>query len=497
MQVINGGIGRGYIHNLNNEKFNYQEKTFDSIKEEKLFLKGINNYKNNLMLLQQRTNGNSKRIIETYIAFLNDEIVNNEVILRIKDNNESAGFAYNQVIDKYVGLLKKAADKYLKERANDFLDLKEKVLNEIYQKHDVLAFDKPTILVVDNLNSSLVFNLPKEVKGIIAKKGGELSHAAILMKEKKIPYVVKDSSFENDLVITLDANNKTIIKEEAYYAEDKEELNLKLTNINDEINLYLNLSSIADLNNKYKNIYKGIGLVRSEHLFALELTYPILEKQIDYYKEILVGFYNKEVTIRLFDLKKDKGSHFFIADDVDEFKFNGEFSELYKEQLKALVLANEPYGNLKITIPMIRSINEYIEVKNYLQSLKKELNLIRPTPGLGIMVETKEALKDLMMYDAVSFIGIGTNDLMKELYNISRGSELNSQRYLNYIYQDLKIIKEFSHKYAIPYLYCGDLVSTEVGLQKLLDNGEKSFSIAGGFLEAAVKVINNYKNKKA
>lgn len=496
MKIINSGIATGYVYNFKKTECIYEKQTTDICKEKELLLKSLDSCLEGFKVLEEKTKGTINDILNTYIVFLKDPIIKEEVLKRIEKYQETAGCAYSKVIDSYASQLQKVDDKYLKERAKDFLDIKEKVLEKMYQQKDLLKIEKPSILVVDELQTSLVLNLPDKVVGIIASQGGDLSHASILVKERNIPFIIdKDLKLKDGQIITIDTFKNTIkyrkkLKENV--SKEKVDYDEIIKTTQTEINLYLNLSTMEELKNPTNNFYKGVGLVRTELIFSQENVYPDLKKQIKYYKKILAYFYPQEVKIRLFDIKEDKGFYFFINEDVNEFKFNGSFKEIYKEQLKALALANEPYGNLNITIPMIKDVSEYEAVKDYLKSLKDELTLIREIPKLGIMLETKEALNNISKFGDVDYISVGTNDLIKELYKIDREQLTNSENYTKKIINELKNVKSFSLENNIPYLYCGDLVSTKTGLIKLLNKGEKDFSIADGFLKEAVKIINDF-----
>ncbi len=489
MIIINGGITSGYIYNLKDELFHYNKSNDDVKKEVDLFNDALEKSYERLVTLLNKTTGVINDILKSHIAFIKDRVVNEEVVKRIKNNKESAGNAYNIVVGKYIDDLLNSNDEYLKERANDLLDIKEKVLREMYQKEIELHFEKPTILVVDSLKTSMILSLPENVSGVIARSGSSLSHAAILAKEKGIVFVViKDINVDDGTFLTINTTNNIIKEEEKTLNDVKETIKKELK---DDINLYLNISDLSILKVDLSNIYIGVGLVRSELLFMLDNVYPDYKKQVEVYKKILSFFYPKKVNIRLFDIKKDKEFFMFSNYDVDEFIFNGPLREIYQEQLKALIYANEPYGNLNIIIPMINNKDQYIKVKDYLSNLKEKKLLVNKVPKVGIMLETKKSFNNIDDFKDVDFINVGTNDLYVELYEGSRKTGINCQKSLKNLINDVKNIADFANKNEIPFTVCGDLASTEEGLKGLLSKGIKSFSIADGFLKQAVEVINN------
>lgn len=500
MKTIVHGKATGYIYNLKEASTNYSSNLIDPLKEEALFIKSLNSLKEKLKLFKNKQSKNINEIMDVYLAFLDDPVVKDEVIKRINENNDSAGSAYEKVVLEYALKLKKSSNAYLKERSNDLIDLKDKLIKEMYEANITLNFNRPTILVVDQFTTTLALSLTKEVKAVISKTGSTLSHTAIIMKEKNIPYIVINKNFKEGSIVLLKTKENLIEETLSLDEEELEEnLNLKILNKVKELDLkiYLNLSSIEGLNNNLNKYYAGVGLVRSELLWINDYNYPSLEKQVNYYKKILVEFYPKVVRVRLFDLKKDKEFFVYMSDDVYEFQFNGIYSKLYKDQLKALMIANEPYGNLEITIPMIRNISEYHLVNEYLKSIKEELNLKRNIPKLGVMLETKEVLDNIKDYLDVDFVSFGTNDLIKDLFKIDREKTFNEEKYLNKILKELKPVAKLLKNKGVPYLYCGDFASTFEGLTKLLSLDDANISIASGFLTEAIVTISDFIDNKA
>lgn len=490
MNVINGGITTGYVYNLKDKEYYYQESITDVLKEIDFFNNALNNTHKSLEVLFNKTTGTISDLIKMQMLVLKDKSVNEEVIKRIENKKESAGTAYSTVVNKYAENLNNVDDQYIKERANDLLDIKEKVLKEMYCENIDLEFDKETILIVDSLKTSTVLNLSNNVKGIISKTGSNLSHAAILTKEKDIVYIVDENiNFEDDTLIYIDTYNNIIKEKESYnnlYVEEPIYEELK-----EDVRLYLNVSDLRMLKENLSDLYEGVGLVRSELLFSSCNGYPLFETQVEYYKEILSFFYPKRVNIRLFDIKEDKEFFMFSNYNINEFLFNGPLSKIYKEQLKALLVANEPYGNLNILIPMINNVEEYYGLKQYSEKLRKKLLLINKAPKVGIMLETKKSFENIANFADVEFINIGTNDLCEELYGINRKTSLKCQKQLKKLINDINIIVDFANEQKIPFIVCGDHASTEEGINILLNKGINTYSIADGFLNKAIKIINN------
>ncbi len=504
MKVINEGIAIGYSYHLTKGAIKLKQYSDNPNKEQQIFLKAQKKCLDELFSLEEITTGDIQDIIRVHRLFIADNSVSDEVLTRINDLKETAGYAYQSVVNNHIKLLANNGNSYLKERQYDLVDIREQMLNVMYDNNYKQTFLAPTILIVDYLYPSLVLNLPPKVKAIIARDGGHLTHAAILAKEKGIPYVVMpELDLENDQLLILNTEKESLIinpcsEKLSLYEKTSPVRSLKqFANYQpSEFNLYLNLSSLINLNSKLIPYIAGVGLFRTEHLVLNNNEFPFKEKQIEIYQKLLATFYPKPVKIRLFDFHGDKRPYFLKENSAEYFSLNGPLKQIYHNQLQALLIANEVYGNLEIIIPMINNRQEYDRVLNYLKTYKKENYLIRDLPKLGIMLETKKAYEELQQFQEVDFINVGTNDLGAELLGIER--DIISDFFANYqlLLEPLQRIADFCARNKIECLICGDIASHKKSFVELLEKGFKTFSIASGFFIEALEEIASYNRKR-
>lgn len=502
--IIVNGYGAGKAYNLDEIYMLETVKCKNPYREKRVFIDAINNYVSDLYEIENKMQGEGKQIVAAHRYLVSDHVVGNEVFSRIKLNSETAGYAYIKVIDKHIAELKKSHNELFKERIADFEDVKYQVLSRIYNKKFKQNFNGPTILIVNEVLPSMILNLSKNVKGIIARKGSTLSHAAILVKEKGIPLIViKNINIKNNTFIAIDTQTKLIdINPDAdtkkayqtrgrintYKLNDRKKTYLK------NFNLQLNISGPEDfLQSSLKHV-DGIGLFRTEHLFLKSPHYLTMEEQTLIYEKVALKSFPKYVNIRLVDFKGDKSPSYLKNLDLNEFLFFGPLNEIYKEQIEAIIRANEKYGNLRIMIPMIRQIEEYHHVRDYMNLVLDNLNRVRLTPALklGVMLETFEAFENLNDYKTVDFISIGTNDLSTELYLTDRSKITDYVYHTKSMIEPIKTISKFSKRHNIPYSICGDLASNTDSFSKLLRSQEIGFSFPESFLNQAIYLINTY-----
>ena len=228
-----------------------------------LSLKQLKNIKNE---------DNSKYLfLDAHILLLEDPMLRDEIVSMIEKENLDAITAFSLVIDKYINMMKDSTDSYLQERYLDFLDIKLRVLQNLNKISISLSNLEECILIIEELYPSLLVNISKNVKGIIALKGGFTSHSAILCRARGIPFVVANISddFMGEVIIeneTIYLNPTIEVKTLFEKKRMKEEvINKDLK----DISVYANVVNNEEV--KYiPSDFKGIGLYRTEFILMNE-----------------------------------------------------------------------------------------------------------------------------------------------------------------------------------------------------------------------------------
>ena len=158
--------------------------------------------------------------------------------------------------------------------------------------------------------------------------------------------------------------------------------------------------------------------------------------------------------------------------------------DIFKVQLRALLRASI-YGNLKIMIPMISSLDEFLAVKALMVECKKELDCeymeYNDNIDLGIMIEIPAAAvcaDELAKY--ADFFSIGTNDLIQYTLAADRGNEKVSYLYNPMHPAVLKLIKmtiDAAHKEGKWCGMCGEMAGDENAVKTLVEYGLDEFSM--------------------
>lgn len=480
-EIMSDNLIQGYIFNVIDI---FKEEL--SIKEEReLFFKAKKLCLEELFILESKTTGEVKNILRILRDFLEDPKINDETI-KLIGNGFSRGYSYNIILEKYFKNLK---NNELRSLINNFNNIKDFMFIKMYGHKLKNLSKKDLILVVDEVSSFLLLNIPLNVKGIITKKEPFKPFLKTLISEKDLVVIVSNKKYENDTFVSINRENKEIFFDKKEIKEiPKKSYNKK------DFKISLNVSSFDVVDEETKGLIDEIGIFKTEYLF-LGKGYISKDAQIDIYKNILKSMYPKKVKMRLFDFKNDK-TPCFLKDNL-KYGFNlfDYLYHLYEEQLEAMLEANEGLGNLEIIIPEVKEISEFRQVTEVIKIIHKSNQFITILPKIGMMLGTKEAFDNLNAFKEVSFIVVNTNELGKELLDFNENELKNYKNHTNNMIEIIKIVSSFSRKNKISYQITGSLINNEVSFNMLIQRQEKSFSIPKSFLKTALEIINSPKIK--
>jgi phosphotransferase system enzyme I (PtsI) len=186
---------------------------------------------------------------------------------------------------------------------------------------------------------------------------------------------------------------------------------------------------------------------------------------------VLTHFQNREVIIRTLDVGGDKPLP-YLNIHKEENPFLGyrairyclDHPVLFKTQLKALLLANE-FGNLSIMIPMVSRTSELIRVKELLNECESELksqsNYVARPYRLGTMIEIPSLVFEIEeLSKVVSFVSVGTNDLLQYTLAVDRLNPNTQNLYSPYHLGFLRLMKHLADSaktHSLEISICGEL----------------------------------------
>lgn len=470
-------------------------------------------------------------IFEAQLMILDDPILIQNIEKRIANEKIQPEFIVADEISKYQELMIISHESYMKERAQDIEDIKNRIIRNLQKKRWQSKIEKNLIVVSEYLTpaDTLLFSR-QDTQGFVTDHGGLTSHAAIISRSLNIPAVVGTHNStklikDGDLII-VDGFHGYIItnpnEEQLQFFKQKQikliEIQRGLEELKDlpavtkdgrEINLEANVDVTGEIDIVITSGAKGIGLYRSEQILNELGAFPNEEEQTNIYTKLASRIYPKSCTIRAFDIGGDK---FRINSYKEPNPFLGlrgirfllENESLFRTQIRAVLKASEN-KNIKFMIPMVSILDEVRQSLKIIQECKNELrkekikfdNQIK----IGIMVEVPSAAVMTKEFaEEIDFISIGTNDLIQYLMAVDRGNDLVSNLYQEFSPVVIRtidhIVKSAKHN-KIPVSVCGEMAADTLAIPLLVGLGLDSLSMSPSTILYAKRIIRNFEFKKA
>lgn len=474
-------------------------------------------------------------IFNVQLLVLKDPSFLNEVSRGVISKRVNIEAALSEVLEKFSRMMTEINDPYLRERASDIRDIGRRVLAILMKQKLEEGFSLPEGLVVvaDELLPSATAHLElQKVRGFVTEKGGKASHASILARSLGIPAVIGvkeatlkiktgDSLIVDGMAGTVFVNPKrSVVAEYEKLEADFRSYRESLKNVIDlpartqdgvQVKIYANIGKVAEAEAALLFTADGIGLYRTEFTFLIRDTFPTEEEQYGIYKTSVECLNPRPVFIRVLDLGGDKELPYFPLPKEKNPSLGQRGVQLLlrhpailKTQLRAILRTSGDYP-VGILLPMVSSLDEVLEVKKLLESIKKELLLEKHSFNrqipLGVMIETPAAAVIAeKLAKASDFLSIGTNDLIQYILAADR----TSQEMVSYyeplhpsVLQMIKVSVDGAGRAGREISICGEMAGEAAYTELLLGLGLRNFSVAPGEILEVKQAIRSVDIQKA
>jgi phosphotransferase system enzyme I (PtsI) len=484
------------------------------------FRDALERAKTEISTLQSRTEEsigqNNAEIFETHRLMLDDDMIVDGTLQRIRDDKVNAEHAFSETMQVLEHSLSQSHSDHFKLRTQDLRDIKRRVLTHLQgQSYGSLAnLEKPAVIVSHELTPSDTVEMDREkVAGFATDIGGKTSHAAIMARALRIPSVVGlgdiSKQVENGDPAIIDGTKGMVIVHPSektistYQNRLKEYLSSthRLEKIRDlpartqdgkDIELSANIEFPEESRTIQESGGYGVGLYRTEYLYMTRSTLPSEEEQYQEYVSIIESLGDHPLIIRTLDVGGDKLPA-TIELPPEENPFLGArgvrlymtHETLFRTQLRAIYRASVR-GNVRILLPMISSVSEMRYCKDQIEQVKRDLehegldHRNRIPLGATIEVPSSAVIADLIAREC-DFLSIGTNDLIQYTLAVDRGNEHVAHLYQGYHPAVLRFIQDIiqrGHQEGVWVGMCGELASDPLATMVLIGLGLDEFSVS-------------------
>jgi len=524
------GIAIGPVYLFRKHEPTIQTRTIDISEVEK----EINRLKNALArskkelikvldFAEQKLGVNQSKIFEAQLLLLEDMVLFEVIYKRLREERKNAEFFIQDEMEKYHRLMMASNDQYTRERADDLLDVENRILRNLEEQKLVSKIEGSHIIVTHNLAAAdaLIFSR-NEVMAYVTEIGGSTSHMALLARALKIPAIVGVHQVSllahTDDPIIVDGYDGTIVihpspeilkryekKRKQYHAFEETLAPLRELPAETLDGHCIKLAANVELEEELEFIKlqgaDGIGLYRTESLLLGEEVFPTEEEQYGVYHRIAESVYPKDAIIRTFDIGGDK----FMAQTVKEHNpFLGwrgvrvmlDKPQIFLDQLRAILRASSR-KNIAILLPMVTNLKEVQLTKQLIAQAKDDLRARKiafdERIKLGVMVEVPAAaITADHLGREVDFLSIGTNDLIQYLLAVDRGNDIVSELFQEFhpaVIRFLRRIIERGKQKRTWVGMCGQMAGDPLATILLVGLGLDEFSVVPNAVPEIKKII--------
>lgn len=458
--------------------------------------------------MQQQIGKNEAAIFDAQALLLHDPALLETASDSIRQQHDDAASALAHAGEQSAMQLEALDDPLFAGRAVDIRDVIGRVVQRLggqtTARQDFHVLDTPVILVAHDLTPSDTAQLRHEmVLGICTIQGGPTAHTAILARALGIPAIAGLDEIllqrirsgdelgmdaEKGIVyLQLSAEIRATLAQQVEEQKQRQHTRKTAAQQTHEpllidgqrIHLLANIGSAVEAEAARQWGAEGVGLLRTEFLFADRQTLPDEEEQRASYAQVFRAFHGTSansgpIVVRTLDAGADKpmpALQPYLADTKEANPALGmrgvriqlAHPELLEQQFKALLqAAQDEHIELHIMVPMLTTVEELRTVRTIFERVSTSLNNATMVP-LGVMVEVPASvIMAPELAQLADFFSVGANDLLQYTLASDRTNAALTTLYTPMqpsVLRFIRQIAEAGRKAGKPVAVCGEMAS--------------------------------------
>lgn len=368
--------------------------------------------------------GNAREVLDSLAEIVGDEVLVDGSQEFIKQG-WSAASAFGKAVTKIIEPL---VEENSAERFDDLEWLSRLVQADLAGISTVREF--PTegrwVLVVDDLTPADTAQFTDAIAGVVTLKGGPTSHVSIICSQRGIPAVVACAEAatvtDGETILVDPLGSRVVVNPVELQASYSVAFTTRLPE--PLIAVRANVGSVQDAETASTAKAAGVGLLRTEFLFADAQAEPTHEAQVAQYRAIFESSPAGPIVVRTLDVASDKPLKFAVSSLEEQdrgYRFLVDNLGLIERQLDALSAAQKLTGReVWVMAPMLGSPDQV----GYFADLVRARTDFR----VGAMIELASLAHTVAeLVGIVDFVSIGTNDLSQDLFGIDRNNPVQPE----------------------------------------------------------------------
>ena len=454
-------------------------------------------------------------LLKVHAALLRDAALRDATIERIEMHHQNAEWALRDTVQSLKRLFDELDQHYFRERRSDVEIVADRILrNLVGEQTEIQDIDDDTVVVAYDLSPADTVALARfAAKGFVTEHGGPTSHTAVLARALGIPCVLNVSGimadaaqgdpvivdgYAGDVFLRPSEQSTRRLKRLRKRRKKEQEALLADRHLPAETRDGVRIALLGNIEVSHEASAvlryggEGVGLYRTEFLFAENPEFRGTPDHIDAYVRVVQSLEGRCVTIRTFDLggaqPHDPGGH--VLGENPALGLRGIRASLvdlgpFRDQIAGILVAGAE-GPVRLLLPLVTGIDEVIRAREAVGEVAKQLDRdgVRHADDveIGAMIETPASalVIDVLAREA-DFFAVGTNDLIQYVLATDRGNAAVADLYRPSHPAVLRLLSRAvadARRASRPLSVCGEMAADPFHVPLLVGLGVDALSMS-------------------